>query len=94
MCYQDTEVSFHLKHVRLKPAAASSLLVLPTELNETGHSYAYFVCLAKREFGAELESRGNFQPNSLLKYRAHLTYINIELKIAQCKKKKNLDRSY
>lgn len=39
MCYQDTEVSFHLKHVHLKPAAASSLLVLPTGLNETGHSY-------------------------------------------------------
>lgn len=55
-----TEASFHLKHIHLKPAAASSLLAVPAGLKETGQSYAYFVCLPKGKFGAELESRGNF----------------------------------
>lgn len=42
-----TEASRHLKHVHLKLAAAHSLLSVPSELKETGQSYAYFVCLPK-----------------------------------------------
>lgn len=41
------------------PVAASPLLTVPAGLEESRHSYAYFVCLPKGKLHAELESAGN-----------------------------------
>lgn len=52
-----TETSFHFKHVHLQ---ANALLAVPSGLKDSGHSYAWFACLPKGKFGAELESTVNF----------------------------------